>query len=153
MKMKQNEGFSLLETLIAMVLLSALVIPTCASMTMSFRINQRTDELTKAQLAVSSAVETLMATGISTEMSADSKEVVLPDEGKGIAQTGIAYRCGNYTVIIWGATLISQAQTPEAAKNPENYSFSSQALYYDITVTDKDGLVSVDTTVRKGGSQ
>ena len=61
---KNNEGFSLVEVLLAMVLLAAIVIPTCTSLVLSFRMNAKAEALMQAQLAVSSAVETLMAEGI-----------------------------------------------------------------------------------------
>lgn len=64
MKKKYNEGFSLVETLVAMAILALIVIPVCSGMIMSFRMNAKADELMQAQLAVSSAVETLMAEGI-----------------------------------------------------------------------------------------
>lgn len=61
---KHNAGYSLIETLVAIVVLGLIVVPTCTGMVMSFRINAKTEELMQAQLAVSSAVETLMAEGI-----------------------------------------------------------------------------------------
>ena len=64
MKSKHNEGFSLVEILIAIVLLAALVIPTCSSLVMAFQMNAKSDALMRSQLAVSSAVETLMAKGV-----------------------------------------------------------------------------------------
>lgn len=63
---KNNGGFSLIEVLVAIVILAAVVIPTCSALVMSHRLNAETDKLMKAQLAVSSAVETLMAEGIDT---------------------------------------------------------------------------------------
>ena len=67
---KHNEGFSLVEVLLAMVLLAAIVIPTCTSLVLSFRVNAKAEALTQAQLAVSSAVETLMAEGIDGKRAA-----------------------------------------------------------------------------------
>ena len=61
---KNNGGFSLIEVLVAIVVLAAVVIPTCSALVLSHRLNAETDKLMKAQLAVSSAVETLMAEGI-----------------------------------------------------------------------------------------
>ena len=63
---KNNGGFSLIEVLVAIVILAAVVSPTCSALVMSHRLNAETDKLMKAQLAVSSAVETLMAEGIDT---------------------------------------------------------------------------------------
>ena len=64
MKKKHNEGFSLVETLVSIAVLALIVIPTCSGIVMGYRMNAKADELMKAQLAVSSAVETLMAEGI-----------------------------------------------------------------------------------------
>jgi len=67
---KHNGGFSLVETLVSIVLLGALMVPTCTALVMSIRINDKTEQLLKAQLAVSSAVETLMAEGITGSAAA-----------------------------------------------------------------------------------
>ena len=64
MKGRRNEGFTLLETLIAIVVLGLVVVPACSGMIVSFRMNAKADRLLQDQLAVSSAVETLMAEGI-----------------------------------------------------------------------------------------
>ena len=67
MKKKHNEGFTLVELLVSMVILAAIVVPTCTSLVLSYRVNAKADEMMQAQLAVSSAVETLMAEGITDE--------------------------------------------------------------------------------------
>ena len=64
MKPKNNGGFSLIDVLVAIALLGILVVPTCTSLLFSVRMNNRAEEILQAQLAVSSAVETLMAEGI-----------------------------------------------------------------------------------------
>ena len=64
MKKKHNEGFSLVEVLVAIVILGIFVVPTCSSLIMTFQMNQKTAQMLKAQQAVSSAVETLKAEGI-----------------------------------------------------------------------------------------
>ncbi len=81
MKRKHNEGFTLLETLIAIVVLGVVVVPVCSSLVMSFRINAKAEQLMRDQLAVSSAVETLMAEGIDTEYIYNAA----PDENYGWA--------------------------------------------------------------------
>lgn len=68
---KRNGGFSLIETLISIVILGAMVVPTCTALVMSIRLNDKTEKMLQAQLAVSSAVETLMAEGISGEVDAE----------------------------------------------------------------------------------
>ena len=67
MNNKHNAGFSLIEVLVAIVILAAIVIPTCSSLVLSHKMNAKTEELMQAQLDVSSAVETLMAEGIDAE--------------------------------------------------------------------------------------
>lgn len=64
MKKKHNEGFSLVEVLVAIVILGIFVVPTCSSLILSFQMNQKTAQMLKAQQAVSSAVEELKATGV-----------------------------------------------------------------------------------------
>lgn len=73
MKQKNNEGFSLVEILAGMAILALIVLPTCTGMVMSFRLNAKTNQMLQAQLAVSSAVETLMAEGITQESTAYDK--------------------------------------------------------------------------------
>lgn len=68
--MKRNAGFTLVEVLVAIVLLGALVIPVSSGMIMTLRMNEKTEEMMQAQLAVSSAVEELMASGISDTTTA-----------------------------------------------------------------------------------
>ena len=50
--------------LVAIVLLGALVVPTCTGLVLSVRLNEKAKDMMQAQLLVSSAVETLMANGI-----------------------------------------------------------------------------------------
>ena len=64
MKRKNNGGFSLVEIVVAMAILVSIVVPVCSSMLVSVRINAKAETVLKAKLAVSSAVEELMATGI-----------------------------------------------------------------------------------------
>lgn len=73
MKKKHNEGFSLVEVLVAMAILAMIVIPTCSGIVMAFRMNAKSEELMQAQLAVSSAVETLMAEGIPKDISEETE--------------------------------------------------------------------------------
>lgn len=45
MKQNRNGGYSLIEILLAIVLLGAIMVPTCTSLVMSIKINDRTDEI------------------------------------------------------------------------------------------------------------
>lgn len=59
-----NHGFSLIETVVAMAILGAFTVSICTCLVLSLRMNEKTSTLMQEQMAVSSAVETLMATGI-----------------------------------------------------------------------------------------
>jgi prepilin-type N-terminal cleavage/methylation domain-containing protein len=148
---KHNEGFSLVEVLLAMVLLAAIVIPTCTSLVLSFRVNAKAEALTQAQLAVSSAVETLMAEGIDGERA--------------------AYVIENFNCIYdsipsndkeEGAATITETEPGETPFVEDVFSgvqikiLDSQLQNgtYHIEVSDNAGLVTVTTYIRiKGGSQ
>ena len=60
---KSKGGFSLIEVLISIALLGVLIVPISSGMLMSYRINEKSDRILQANLAVSSAAETLMAVG------------------------------------------------------------------------------------------
>lgn len=64
---RSNAGFTLIEVLIAIVVLGLIVMPICSSLVMSVRINAKAESILEAKLAVSSAVETMMATGLKSE--------------------------------------------------------------------------------------
>lgn len=61
MRNKHNGGFSLIEVLVAIVLLGLIVIPISSSMLVAHRINAKTEALLQAELAVSSAAEHVRA--------------------------------------------------------------------------------------------
>ena len=67
MQEKNNGGFSLVEVLLAMMILAAIVIPVCSGILLSVRMDARANDVLQARVAVSSAVETLMAQGITHE--------------------------------------------------------------------------------------
>lgn len=83
MKQKHNEGFSLVEVLVAMAILATILIGTGGALMTSYRINNKTDQLMQAQLAVSSKVEELMAKGAKAadEGTVDNVTVTLSDKG------------------------------------------------------------------------
>lgn len=68
--MKQNNsGFSLVEIVVAIAILGLFAVSTCTSLVLGLRMNEKTEAMLNAQLAVSSAVETLMAEGITSDTS------------------------------------------------------------------------------------
>lgn len=118
MRKKNNAGFSLIEVLLSIVILAAVVIPTCSAMVMSYRLNAKSEQMMQSQLAVSSAVETLMASGI-TDDYIDSLQK--GEDGSYISSQfdGLVFR------------------------------LTENSGYYDVTVTDSEGLVEVATAIRK----
>lgn len=134
MKKQNDGGFSLIEVLVAMVMLAAIVVPTCTSLVLSTKVNQKADALMKAKLAVSSAVETLMAEGVDNkkvgELTIDVNGVVydtLLDDGT----NGVEDRFPDVTVTIMGKDDNTGA--------------------YLVYVEDNDKLVSVNTYIRATG--
>ena len=73
MKHKRNGGYSLVETVVAIAILAIIVTPVSTGMVLAFKMNAKTEQLMQAELAVSSAVETLMSKGI------DGTAVEFPD--------------------------------------------------------------------------
>ena len=45
MKKKYNEGFSLVESLVAIAVLALIVIPCCSGIVMAFRMNAKADRI------------------------------------------------------------------------------------------------------------
>jgi prepilin-type N-terminal cleavage/methylation domain-containing protein len=129
MKAKHNGGFSLIEVLIAMVILAMIVVPTCTALVMSTKINAKTEALTQAQLAVSSAVETLMSKGIDPSLfnNEETKKIVDETSFPGVTVT---------VAPVYEQDDASETQLP----------------YYEVTVTysaEGDELAKVVTFIRK----
>ena len=128
MKAKHNGGFSLIEVLIAMVILAMIVVPTCTALVMSTKINAKTEALTQAQLAVSSAVETLMSKGIDSDKLGDEKN--------------------NF---VYGESFPGLTVTVAPVYEQDDAS-ETQLPYYEVTVTysaEGDELAKVVTFIRK----
>ena len=60
----KNEGFSLIEILVAITILGLFFVTACSAFVLGRNLNVKTEATLQAQLAVSSAVEILMAEGI-----------------------------------------------------------------------------------------
>ena len=135
MKRKGNGGFSLIETLVAIAVLGIVVVPTCTSLVTSHKLNYKTDEMLHAQLAVSSAVEKLMAEGIYPDQVLDTP-VEGTGENYGWNANGDIYPDVNITVVQPSTT---NQETGQEILLP----------YYDVTVTStvSEG-VSVSTSIR-----
>ena len=129
MHKKQDGGFSLIEVVLAMVILALIVVPTCTSLVLSFRVNAKAEAMLQAQLAVSSAVEQLMASGI-------QEESIVENEGD------------HYGIIFNDNGSIKDDSFPNVKiwiERDENC--------YKVVVTDNNDLVTVTTYIRGGGSQ
>ena len=139
MQKKYDEGFSLIEILVAIVILAAFVVPICSALLMTNEMNNRTDALMQAQLNVSSAVETLMAEGIPAGTPPTGEN---GDYGRGTRNTEEKDAEGNVT----GTVPVETDRFPDViikiASDGEN-------PWYSVTVTSNDGLVEVTTSVRK----
>ena len=70
MKGKHNEGFSLVEVLAAITIMSVITTFVCASMVRCSQIDAKADAMLQARIAVSSAVEQLRAVGITASSPA-----------------------------------------------------------------------------------
>lgn len=124
MKRRNDAGFSLVEVLVAIAILAAVVLPTCSALVLSVRMNEKTEQLMQAQLAVSSAVETLMAEGIPF----DTPNTEGNDD---YGVTGEIDRFPDVTIQV-----------------------TKQTTYYNVEVASDDGLVTVTTSVgfSRGGA-
>ena len=123
MKQKTNGGFSLMEVVVAMAVLAIVVVPVCSGMILSARMNAKAEATLQARIAVSSAVETLMAEGISG--ASDTYDVTSDGEDR-----------------FPGVTVITEKEDEEDLK----------PVYYIVTVFDgsapDQSLVSVTTKIR-----
>lgn len=119
MKRQQNAGFSLVEVLVAIAVLAAIVIPVCSSMVLSVKMNAKAEAVLQARVAVSSAVETLMAQGITCASNTY-------DEAEG-------------TDRFPGVKVATKRPDIPEDENP---------VYYIVEVTDDNHLVTVATNIR-----
>lgn len=64
---KQTAGFSLIEVIVAIAILGMVTIPLGGGLVLSHRLNARSEQMIQARLAVTNAVEALMAEGVKAE--------------------------------------------------------------------------------------
>lgn len=79
-KLKDNGGYSLVELMVAMVILGIITVPVLSGMLVSIKAMSYSEQIMKSQLAVSSAVETLMAKGISSAAAPEMEGVIIEVE-------------------------------------------------------------------------
>ena len=82
-KPRGKAGFSLIEVLVAIVLLALVTIPVCSGMVLAHRVNAKSAQLLEDQLRVTAALERLMAEGI---MASDP--AIETGEGETVSHTG-----------------------------------------------------------------
>lgn len=64
---RRNAGFSLIEIVVSIAVLGLAAVPACSGLVMAHRINAKSEALMEDRLAVTQAVETLMASGITAQ--------------------------------------------------------------------------------------
>ena len=130
MKKKYNEGSSLVEILISLVILAIIVVPTCTSLVLSFRMNEKAESLMQEQFAVSSAVETLMAEGITDQYlrSLIRHELI----GENEADRVVYYRSYLFAGL--------------------RFELVDRGGYFDVTVTGEEEQITVTTRIRDKSS-
>lgn len=137
--MKQNNsGFSLVEVVVAMAILGTFAIISCTSLVLGLRMNEKSDSMLQAQLAVSTAVETLMAEGIREDstlytMSQTEENTFL------LSFTDEDFEDLEDLVTV---EVIKQINTP-----PEGE--SKPLPYYMVTVTGLNEGISISTYIRE----
>lgn len=90
MRNRKNGGYTLIETMISIVILAIIVVPTGNSIVLSYKVNAKTEALMDAELRLTSAVEYLKFYGY--EESKDYEEAL-----------GVSYeKSGNSIVIECG---------------------------------------------------
>ena len=70
----RRAGSSLIEVVVSIAILGLVVVPLCSSIVLAHRVNARTEALMQDQLAVSAAVERLMAQGVDVSASGWSQQ-------------------------------------------------------------------------------
>ena len=116
MKGKQNEGFSLMEVLVAMAILATIVIPVCSSMLFFTRINNKAEAVMQARLAVSSALETMMAQGFDEgkiEDYEDAFDVVIRVDKETDTYYKVTVSDAGDTPLVSITTYVRLTKTPE----------------------------------------
>ena len=174
MKEKNNGGFSLVEVLLAMMILAAIVIPVCSGILLSVRMDARANDVLQARVAVSSAVETLMAQGIThpskqydverNEETGENEDLFpdveiktaltlgeLQQEETGTQETGTQETGTQETGTQETGTQETGTQetgTQETGTQETDAEEAGAPAYYFVKVTDSKQLVTVITKIR-----
>lgn len=134
-KGKNNGGFSLIEVLAAISIMAIVIGPICAGMVVSARLNARCETLLQEQLAVKSAVETLLAEGVSAEYDEEG-ELVITNETEALGNVTVEFEPYSF----------DDAQQP--APTPSEGEEQELPIAYNVTATSESGRVVVSTIIR-----
>ena len=121
-KLKDNAGFSLVEVMVAMVILGLITVPVLSGMLVAIKAMGASEKIMVSQLAVSSAVEAMMAEGIDEENL-----------------TGTAYTLEGHDQV---TITVERVREENGTDLP----------YYNVTVESiANESVRVETVIREGG--
>ena len=70
-------GSTLVEVVVAITILGLVCAPICSSLVLAARVNARSEQVMAAQLSVSSAVERLMAEGVTAAGTSTTEDVII----------------------------------------------------------------------------
>ena len=73
--LKKNNGYTLLEVVVSMLVLAIIAAPIGSAFVVSARVNAYADKVFRARLAVSSAAEQLMAEGVVVDTTSGTSPV------------------------------------------------------------------------------
>ena len=110
---RNNAGFTLIEVLISIVILGLVVVPVCSGLLVSVRVNDRAEQVLEAKLAVSSAVEELMAEGIDSPIDETTEKLHIKatiDDSGSFYNVTVQSRVVDSVVI---TTAVRAVETPE----------------------------------------
>lgn len=135
-KGKNSGGFSLIEVLAAISIMAIVIGPICAGLVVSARLNARCETLLQDQLAVKSAVETLMAEGVQAKYDTENEKLVITNgEFSGLT-------------LVFAPYVESESETEGEAKKEPEYSETNLPIAYKVTVKSSDDRLVVDTIIR-----
>lgn len=114
MKNRKNGGYTLIETMIAIVILAIIVVPTGSSIVLSYKINAKTEQLLDAQLKLTSAVEYLKFHGY--ENNKNYVDVLGVECKKELSEDAIVITCGDVAMKVSASDFTLYSETGNAGQ-------------------------------------
>ena len=142
-----NDGFSLVEIVAAIAILGIFFGTACSGLVLGLRMNEKTDAMLQAQLAVSSAVETLMAEGI----AADSDLYELVQKTNNGTEVKNVFEI-EFNEDVFETSITAEAERQTVTNEPEaGQTEGTETLlpYFKVTVTSTVENVTVTTYIRE----